>query len=442
MLTNFWSLVAEFQDEMILITVLTIFLANLCHSFQTRFIQFRSFGYMLSFLKRGLFHQQDTETDQNKILPIQALFTAMSTSIGIGNMVGPIVAIKLGGPAAVIGFILAMFLGSATTFCEVYMALKYRKEKNETIQGGPMGYLKASLGKPFSYIYAISAFILLVCWCSSQSNAIGDMLQPYGVPEPLTGALLAGIIVFILIGGIKRVAEFASMVVPWMFFAYTFSCLGVIFMHIDQFAHANALIFNGLFTDYASLSKGGGLGILFLSLRWGLAKGIQCNEAGLGTASIPHSMSEVRHIKNQAILAMAAVFSNGILCLLTSYLVLMTGAWKHENLGLGINILSQVFKDHYSIVGVYILNVCAGLFVVTTVLGNAYNGSQVFGFVSKYRYFNLYYCFIALAVFLGTIIDSHTAWSFVDYFLIPLAIPHLIGLTLLVSRDKTLKEKV
>lgn len=442
LISNIFNLLYQFQDEVILLTILAIFLACIVLTVQTGFIQLRGFLYMLSLLKKALFNKARVDVDEVHILPIQSLFTAMSTSIGIGNIVGPIIAIKLGGPSAVIGFVLAMLFGAASTFTEVYLALVSREETDEYVHGGPMQYLKKYIGSFWGHLYAVTAFILLICWCSSQSNTFGDLLNTYNIPDYISGAILAILVLFILLGGIKRIAEFASQVVPWMFIFYSVSCLLIIAMNYTEIFPSIKLIFQSLFSSAELLKTGGGFSAAILAFRWGLAKGFQTNESGLGTASIPHSMAGGTRPFDQAILAMAAVFSNGILCLLTSMVVLVTGAWKYEHLGIGINILRSVFEDHLSWVGSFLLILCSILFVITTVLGNAYNGSQAFGFVTKDRYLKLYYLFVGLFVFLGTIMDAKVAWSYVDYFLIPLAIPHVIGLVLIVRKNKQLHQQL
>jgi alanine or glycine:cation symporter, AGCS family len=441
-LTKFFQLVYDAQDEVILVTILIIFSACMILSFQTKFIQIRGFFYMLRLLKEGLFHKHDPKVDKNHILPIQSLFTAMSTSIGIGNIVGPIIAIKLGGPGAVLGFILAMFFGPASTFTEVYLALSSRDESKGVVHGGPMLYLKKYFSPFWAYLYAVSSFILLICWCSSQSNTLGDLLGSYGVPSYASGSALTVVVLFILMGGIKRIAEFASSVVPWMFLLYSLLCSFVILKNYDQIIPSISMIFNGLTQDYGTLKVGSSFMVTLLAFRWGLAKGFQTNESGLGTSSIPHSMAGGTSPFNQAILAMAGAFSNGILCLLTSMTVLVTGAWKVENLGIGINILGNVFYENFSFVGSLLLLVCSTLFVVTTVLGNAYNGSQAFGFVTKDKGFNFYYLLVGLSVFFGSMMDAQVAWTYIDYFLIPLAVPHVIGLILIIRKSKEFRERI
>ena len=175
-------------------------------------------------------------------------------------------------------------------------------------------------------------------------------------------------------------------------------------------------------------------------MRWGLAKGFQSNESGVGTASIPHSMSESKTPMDQGILSMAAVYSNGFLCLLTGFVILLTGVWKDTTLGFGINVVLKAFSLYIPRFGSIILMSCSVFFILTTILGNAYNGSQCFSYITGKKNLKTYYIFISLAVFLGALLDVEFVWTVVDFFVIPVACPNVLALVF-INFKKPLKPK-
>ena len=419
---------------------LFILLGAIILTIKTRFIQFRTIPQMTKLLFKSFFKKKKTENDTETIESYKALFTAMSTSIGIGNIVSPIIAIKLGGPGALLAFILAAIFGSASTFAEVTFALKYRQYNPDgTISGGPMPYIKKVLPPFFAMLYAVATFATLVIWSGNQANAISDLLQARGIPTYITGIILTITIMYLLIGGIQRVANFSTRLVPIMFLLYCSATLWIIFNNISKLPSIINLIFRSAFTPQAIFGAGVGYG-LQTALRWGLAKGFFANEAGLGTATIPHSMAKTKSAINQGILSMISVYSNGFLCLLSGLAVLLTETWLDPSLGSGINILAKSLNLYFSNFGVIILSLSLFLFVFGTIVGNSYNGSQCYLYATKNRWLNYYYILIAIVVFLGSVTDVVFLANITDFFLIPIAIPNIIGVLLLAFKEsETLK---
>ncbi|MBD3273491.1 amino acid carrier protein [Candidatus Dependentiae bacterium] len=426
---NFSLYVKELSDRILIIPYIIVLLGCIIITIKTKFVQIRMFPKML----RLFFKKSDKENkDELKIKSKHALFTAISTSIGIGNIVGPIIAIKLGGPGALLGFIVAVFFGAATIFTEVSLAVEYRTPlKTGGFAGGPMQYLKKAFHPILGKIYAFAVAVLLLAWSTNQANTLADILQSYSIPTYLTGIFLATLTLIYLIGGIKKIGEFSSKIVPLMFILFCTISLWIIFSNIGKIPHVLSLIFKTALTKKAL--TGAGIGLL---LRWGIAKGTQASEAGVGTATIPHSMAMVKKPTDQGILAMLSTYSVGFVCLLSGLVVLLTGTWQMD-VPLGINMLAKSFAMYtpYQI-GSIVLVICTFLFSLGSIIGNSYNGSQGFLHFTKNRFVNLYYLAMGIIIFFGCIFSVEFVWSFVDFFVIPVAMINIIAVVILLFKRK------
>lgn len=180
---------------------------------------------------------------------------------------------------------------------------------------------------------------------------------------------------------------------------------------------------------------GGGL---LYALRWGLLKGIHASEAGIGTAAIPHSMAQVTRPTDQGMLAMVSVWSVCFISTLSGLVVLVSDAWHKPGLGLGINVLIDAFTQHFPTVGPLIIIVSAFLFAFGTILGNSYNGSQCFLYLTGNRHLGVFYSLVGCAIFVGTLIEAPLLWTVVDFFIIPVAVPHIGAIVILAFRKKHL----
>jgi alanine or glycine:cation symporter, AGCS family len=437
------SMLCVFSEKVLYIPFLALLLGGIILSFKTKFIQLRMIPLMFKLLFCNFF-KKDRDVKKLQTIPSnKALFTAMATTIGIGNIVSPIMAIGLGGPGALLGFVLATIFGGASTFAEVVYALKFRKKKADgSIMGGPMQYLKTI--KPFlAQFYAVAGFVLLIVWTTNQSNTLAVLLEPYHVPVYISGLIAAVIVLFALIGGIKRVGNISEKIVPAMFLLYTFAMLWIIGANIKNLIPVIILIFKSAFTPKALGGAAVGVGI-HKALHWGLSKSFFSNEAGLGISGIPHSMAATENSFNQGILAVVSVYANGLLCLLSGLAVLVTGLWQVPGLRFDINMLNKALALYFPVVGPIVLVISSLLFAFSTILGNSYNGGQCFLYATKNRWISFYYFLIMIVVFLGAIADVDFVWAFSDVFMALIAVPHIIGLVILSFRhgsDLTGKKK-
>lgn len=409
---------------------------------KTRFIQLRFFQPLIQMLK----HSKNQKEGQYTVLPHRALFTAMSTTLGIGTIVGPVIAIQLGGPGALLGFLLTAFFGSAATYTEVNLCIKYRKKlASGEILGGPMQYLQAILSPTAAKWYAVLGSILMVAWSGAQANQLAAILDSpllggWRVPTYISGIILAIIVLLILMGGIKRVSHFSAKLVPTMFTLYLGSITWILLMNADQFLSVCQEIFTSAFSPYA-LASGTVVGGIVNSMRWGVFKGIQATEAGVGTQTIPHSMAQTDNPHTQGMLAMLSTYSAGLIAFLSGCVAIITKTWQDPELPLGISMVAASFQLYFSYIGIAIITISAVLFAFGTILGNSFNGSQCYSYLSQNQGKAYYYGITALIIFVSTISGVKLVWSLVDLCLACIVVPHMAALVLYAHQNGVEMEK-
>lgn len=409
-----------------------LLLGSIILTFKTRFVQIRAIPHMIKLLFQSLFKKNDTT--KHTIKAHRALFTAMATTFGIGNIVAPIIAVGFGGPGALLGFAIASFFGTATVFTEVSLALAYRKKlPNGKIMGGPMQYLKEGIHSKLALMYAIFGSVMLIAWSGKQTNTLSSLLASYSIPTYLTGVLVAIATAIVLMYGIKLIGQIAEKVIPAMFLLYSGSMLYIIATHIHNVPYAFQVMFQSAFTPQALAGAGVGLGIQ-KALQWGLSEGTFTSEAGVGTVTIPHSMAATENSVDQGILAMISVYTSGFLALVSGTALLASGLWLEPQTSFDITTVADLLRSHFSSVGPIILILIVILFAFTSIVGNSYNGSQCFLYVTKNRWLRRYYAIMLLAIFTCAIIEVKTLWAIGGYFIVPVALPNIIGIVILAFR--------
>lgn len=423
----------ELIDIVLFLSSLFILFGCVYLSFKLRFVQFKVFSAFWNMVKMPF--QKNKKEGKFSIFPHRALLTAMSTTLGIGTIVGPVIAIHLGGPGALIGFILTSFLGCAATFTEVHLSMQHRvKLESGQIMGGPMQYLKVLISPFAAKWYAACGFILMTVWSCAQANQLAaildsPLLDTYRIPTAVTGGLVALLVFLTLIGGIKRVGAISAKLVPIMFALYVGSSLWIIFANYDKLIEVFGQILYASYTPTA-MASGTVVGGIVGALRWGVFKGVQMSEAGVGTQSIPHSMAETKDAVGQATIAMISTFTAGLVAFISGTVVLVTGTWQDPDLPLGISMVAAAYHQYFSTFGLFVVAFCAILFAFGTILGNSYNGSQCFEYLSKRRWTTYYFVATAIMVFVGCIADAKVVWSYSDLVLAALVLPHMLALIL------------
>lgn len=415
-------------ETLLLLSCLLILSGSIFITFKTRFIQLRCNKILI----KQLFSRQ-TEASNHTIAPRRALFTAMSTTLGISTIVGPIIAIYLGGPGALPFFLVTSFFGSAATFLEVNLCIQHRQKfQSGAILGGPFPYMERLLSPSIAKWYAMSCLCLMMTWSGAQANQLvailnSPLLGSYRLPVYLTAGAITLFILIILLGGIKRIGAFSSKLVPILFLCYVTACLWILGSNIDRLGAIFHQMFQSLLSPTA-IASGTLIGGITSSLRWGIFKGIQACEAGIGTQAIPHSMAETKDPMTQGALAMLSTYTAGILAFITGCVVLVTNTWTSPDLPLGISMMAAAFQQYFSSFGIAILVLSTFLFGFGTILGNSYNGSQCFAYLTAGKKRPLFLIGTALMIFLGAISEVKTFWSFMDLILASMAVPHMIAL--------------
>lgn len=428
------TILSAAADYMLVLSCVLILSGSIWLTFKMRFVQLRVFSSLFGTLKMLFGNTPDSST-QYTIPPTKALFTAMSTTIGIGTIVAPVIAIHLGGPGALLGFLLTAFFGSAATYVEVNLAIQHRKVAEDgRVMGGPMQYLKTLISPAAAKWYALFCFVLMIAWSGAQSNQVAAILDSpqlgdYRIPKMITGAVTAGIVLFLLMGGIKRVGSFSAKLVPVMFVLYLSSAFWIIFSNVDKLSGIFYTMFESALSPYA-MATGTVVGGIASALRWGIFKGVHCTEAGVGTQAIPHSMAETHDPAAQATLAMFSTYAAGAIAFISGCVALITGTWEDPTLPLGMSMVAASFEQYFSFVGTAVITICALLFGLGTILGNSFNGQQCFGYLTNNKGARFYFGGTVLAVFFGSMAEVTTLWAMTDIVLACMTLLHMSGLVL------------
>lgn len=364
-----------------------------------------------------------------------ALSTALSATIGTGNIVGVATAIKIGGPGALFWMFLAAFFGMATMYSEALLAVKYRTvDAKGQMSGGPMYYIKNGLAhKKYSKILAPLFAIfgvnvaLFGIGTFPQVNAIVDSARiAFDIPEILSAAVLSLLVAFVTLGGIRRIAAVAQFMVPFMAVAYVLGCIVIIGLNLDKIPATFSLIISSAFTETAA--KGGFLGAgVMLAIRMGISRGIFSNEAGLGSTPIAAAAARVKEPAKQGLISMTGTFFDTIVvCLMTGTVLIMTDSWTGDLAG--AYMTSYAFSTVLSDLGSYIVTVGLIFFAFTTIIGWNYYGERCTEFLFGVRGILPYKILYILIVASGAFLTLDVIWILADIVNGLMAIPNLIAL--------------
>lgn len=418
------------NDLLSIPSVIIFFGTSLFLTYQTGFIQLRGLPRFVQLIFGGIKHGAD---EKGTINPFHALFAAMATTIGMGNVVTPSLAIMVGGPGALFWLLFYMFFGSVTKFTEVTFALETRKELSDGfIMGGPIQYLR-SVSNWLANWYGYIIVVVVISWSGAQANTLANILALEGVAHWKVGLGLAAFVLVALQGGAHRVGQLASKLVPVMFVLYVFFAFSILLKNPAGLISALKQIFYHAFTPAAAV--GGFFGAsVFRALREGMFRGIFITEAGLGTSSIPHALADTKNPTDQGVLAMGSMMADAFLSLLSGLLVVITGVWSIGSFR--STLTYEVFKLNSPGLGQYVLLFSVMLFVLTTVMGNSFNGVQSFGILVKddRRWMRLYIGCTVAFIFAGALIPMRLLWNIMDTLVMMVAIPNLIGLLILAFK--------
>ncbi|MEQ3722595.1 sodium:alanine symporter family protein [Alcanivorax sp.] len=364
-----------------------------------------------------------------------ALATSLSATIGTGNIVGVATAIHSGGPGALVWMWLIALVGMATKYAEAVLAVHFR-EKDAAGQyvGGPMYYIKNGLGKNWHWLaIAFAVFGMIAGFGignSVQANSVAHGLNDsFGLAPWITGVTLAVLVGMVVLGGMKRIASVATFIVPFMALAYLLAGLVVLADHASAIPDALALCFEGAFSGTAA--AGGFAGALVKeAIRFGMARGIFSNEAGLGSAPIAHASANTDHPARQGSIAMLGTFIDTIIvCSVTGLAIVSTGVWDSGVKGAPLSAMA--FSSTFGSAGDIIVACSLAVFAFTTLLGWSLYSERCTQFLFGPKAVLPFRIVWVLAVPLGAIVSLNFVWALADIMNILMAVPNLIALLLL-----------
>lgn len=411
-----------------------------------RFLPFRYLGHAIAVL-RGKY---DNENDAGEITHFQALTTALSATVGMGNIAGVAVAIAIGGPGAVFWMWVSAVIGMSTKFFTGSLAILYRGRDSEgNIQGGPMYFITEGLGRkwlPLAILFSVAGLVgaLPVFNVNQLTQAVNDIvLKPAGVyngfqTDLIIGiglAIITGIVIF---GGLSRISKTASRLVPAMAGLYLILVVIILIVHIDVVPQYLGMIFTDAFS--ANFYKGdtflGGVvgGIILLGIR----RGAFSNEAGIGTAPMAHGAAKTNEPIREGLVAMLGpAIDTLVICTLTALAILVTGVWQSSDAN-GVSLTATAFEESMPIIGKYALLACIAVFSISSLFSYSYYGTKCMSFLFGAKNKGIYNYFYIASILVGATTSLNMMINLIDTFFALMAIPTMTATVLLAP--KVIKE--
>lgn len=414
-------------------------------SIRTRFLQIRKFPYAMKVTLGRMMKKK--EASDGALTPFQAVCTALAATVGTGNVAGVAGAIAIGGPGAVFWMWISALLGMCTKFAEVTLAVHFRETNAKgDLVGGPMYYIKNGLDKKWHFLaYLFAAFGVLAVFGTGNATqvntittAIDSALSSFNVLPAdavklvnlIIGVALAIIIALILIGGIKRIGNVTSKLVPFMAIMYIVLALGVIIFHIKSVPAVFASIIEGAFNP-ASVT-GGVVGSFFMSMKKGVSRGIFSNEAGLGTGSIAHACADTKKPVKQGFFGIFEVFVDTIIiCTMTALVILCSGVPVNYGEAAGAELTIGGFTAVYGNWVSIFTAVAMCCFAFSTIIGWGLYGTRCIEFLLGSRSNMPFMVLYSLTAIVGATMNLGLMWSIAETFNGLMVIPNLIAVFLL-----------
>ncbi|CYU96363.1 sodium:alanine symporter family protein [Streptococcus suis] len=374
------------------------------------------------------------QSGQGDVSSFAALCTALAATVGTGNIVGVATAITTGGPGALFWMWVAAFFGMATKYAEGFLAIKYRtKDANGQAAGGPMHYITLGMGqkwKPLAIFFAVSGVLvaLLGMGTFSQVNSIASsMSSSFGLAPQLVSIVTAISIAFFIFGGIEKISDVSTKIVPFMAILYIVASLIVLGLHWDELLPTLALVLKSAFTPAAAV--GGFVGATVKeAIQRGIARGVFSNESGLGSAPIAAAAAKSDNAVEQGLISMTGTFIDTIIiCTLTGLTILVTGQWSVEGLE-GAPLTQAAFATVFGNTGSIALTISLVLFAFTTILGWSYYGERCIEFLFGTKSILPYRLVFVAMVALGGFLKLDLIWTIADIVNGLMALPNLIAL--------------
>ena len=437
-LTEFVKLASDFVWNSVLLYVLIF--TGLLFTIRLGFIQLRKFGAGSRSMFGG-FSLKGKKADKDGMSSFQAAATSIAAQVGTGNIVGCATAILLGGPGSVLWIWVAAFFGMATIYAEAVLAQKYKtRDENGEVIGGPVYYIRArfqgGFGKFLAGFFSV-AIILALGFMGNmvQANSISSSFETaFGIPRPVVGVIVALLAAFIFMGGVTRIASVTEKLVPIMAVCYLVGSLIVIGVNITAVPGVLRDIFVGAFQPQAVLGGGVGIGIMH-AMRYGVARGLFSNEAGLGSTPHAHAMAKVKEPQEQGHIAMVCVFIDTFVVLtITALVILTSGIVTPDMIGndsTAASLTQSAFSAVFGNFGNMFVAVCLLFFAFSTIIGWYFFGEQNIKYLFGRKAVRVYSIIVILCVFVGSLLKVDLVWSLADFFNAVMALPNLIALLFL-----------
>lgn len=408
----------------------------------SRFLPFRYIGHAIQVL-RGKY---DDPNDPGQISHFQALTTALSSTIGMGNIAGVAVAISIGGPGAVFWMWISAIVGMSTKFFTSTLAIMFRgKDSQGKLQGGPMYFITEGLGKawkPLAMFFSFCGLVgaLPVFNVNQLTQAINDiLLKPNGVEVSFVSNLAIGIVLvaitaIVILGGLGRISKTASKLVPSMVLLYFVSVVAILIVNIDVVPKYFAMIFTDAFA--AENFKGDAFfgGVLGGLILLGIKRGAFSNEAGIGTAPLAHGAAKTDEPVREGLVAMLGpAIDTLVVCTLTALAILVTGVWETTSSN-GVSLTASAFSSALPGFGNYLLLICIAVFSISSLFSYSYYGGKCMAFLlgaDKKHYYNYIYI---LSIVLGATTSLSMMINLIDGFFALMAIPTMLSTIILAPR--------
>ncbi len=415
-------------------------------SISTGFFSITKLGYILKNTLLKMFSKEGK--GEGEVTAFQAVATALAATVGTGNIAGVATAIASGGPGAVFWMWIAAIRGMTTKFAEVVLAVNFReKTEDGRFVGGPMYYITNGLGwKWLAVLFAVfGAFAAFGIGNMVQSNSVAEALQnSFNIKPWITGAVLAVVTGLVIIGGIKRIGAFTEKLVPFMAAIYIIGGLVILIMNVSHIPAAFGLIFSSAFTGKAAVGGFAGAAVS-QAIRFGVARGVFTNEAGLGSAPIAHAAATTDHPVRQGLWGVFEVFADTlVICSITALAIVSSGVWES---GLTGAALTTSAFDATLPGGGYIVSIGIVLFAFSTIVGWEYYGERCAEYLFGPKANMIYRILWIPFVLIGAIGGLEFVWSLADTMNGLMAIPNLIGVIALsgtvlkLTKDFFAKEK-
>ena len=417
--------------------VITLVSAGFIFSVATGFVQFKGFRHAIDIV-RGKYDNPD---DPGEISHFQALCTALSATVGLGNIAGVAFAIKAGGPGAVFWMILVGMIGMATKFIESSLAIMYRRvDEKGVVHGGPMYYIELGMGKAFKPLAIAFAFF---CICASlgsanmfQTNQVASIMNgQFGISPLLVGIVMSLGTAVVIIGGVKRIAQVTDKLVPFMALIYIGGAIVVLVSHFSEIPALLGMIFTDAFTGTAVIGGFGGA-IFKEVLVQGVRRACFSNEAGLGSAAIAHSAASTNEpIREGLVASLGPFIDTVVICTMTALVILISGQWTGDLNG--VSLTAAAFDSAIPGFGQYFVPIAVLLFAYSTLVSWSYYGERAVDYLMGEKAIFYYKMIFCLSAVIGAVWKNQAVLEFSDITLGLMVIPNIIALLVLFPKVRT-----